>query len=1779
MNPEQKYDPYDDYAQDMNSGIYTQGPTIAAPQLPNGNILEVRVLHKPRSAQGAWIPVEPNERIRLSGPRGKMLKIFIQIPKQYETFPPSFNIASCRLSLYEVAVGSSTWSVVQSQQCFEVLSTECTESSVIFAVRLVQQHIPLMFMAQLMSLDHSVEIVGYSVPFGTHNSGAAKVRNSDKAQQRSKDKGGESSSSPTSLSPRSPSSPEPNQTGWAAIQGDLYVDGVVRAQQFLQYSDLRLKTDISDISSALEIIQQLHGKSYRWKPNRPLRADGSSSSSEEEQNENEELRQEPGAQRAIGFIAQDVQRVLPELVKQDPISGYLSVSYAEMVPILVEAFKQFLKEFRDAQDELARLERARYTQLGDVLDALKDIHKSILQKHQERKRSDSSASSGSSSESSTTKVHLIVSSDDSGKSSAALIKRPNKKNSKSSRRDQVSVYISQNPQSTHLSHRLLLGIAAIILLVVLVSAGITLGVLFSNRMHDSSMKSVSWNTNNTVDDPGFEGQDPSDPTRAASWTGEYTLAKYSSLQDVPPSLLSAPFDKGEFGVHLFRASVLEATNFSDCSQTIDVAALLEPRLKEFAPGTVVFGHLTLQFWTFVAPVNASANSAAPSSQYFSASVSLFDKSSSIPFWFSQVKRQAAESPSQWISSELTVPLPVEASSISKASLTFASTLSGAEWLVFVDSAVLTFQFRTNIAAAPARTTEALILASPPISNPTMFVPVILSSDLSAPTSWILVSSPGAQISPFKEGFAVDSPLVNTTIYTSSALPCNLAPGRNYTVSFNASLHLTSGNQSEAAALLLNSSLLTVALRKSSEFEVTSFQAANSRIVQTMGTVVSFASLNVSQSVSWTLRLTDSQVIYGPVLSISFIVPRVSNTTTTFVRLAVTGVSIVAEQEPVPLRPGPGLIESETVTIPFQSSTVDQDPTLERQNCPHLQEDLRSFDPNMFADPLGTGRVSIPPNSKILSTSMSFASASYEEIYVPRGSELIFDDGPILLNVVQLRVDGALRIGSPTCRLFSSIRIVFGQPKAPGRNGLIAGPDATIEIFGAQFAPTWTRLSTTALPGTDRVYLQQAPNWRVGQSVVLGSSFPHILLDFHETATIRAIDGNVVQFTKPLRYHHWAGSNYQTEVALLSRQIVLSGDSESKITKIGGHFTADGPRVAVRIAGVEFDRMGHNNTYGRYPINLGFISRESGSYITDCSIHDSYYRGIVLRATSGVTLSRNVAYNTVGHAYALANGLEMNNTLTFNIALSVLAIGDTPTMYEQWGASYFPTADRIDPTDSAASGFWIANANNTFIGNAVSGAWTGYHLPYLYTAVAESSVDPNVPQGYKPGFQTWIVFDGNTAHTTGFPRYAAGVFVGSTLRLNNSVLRFAVGDADHRQWNWNEIKFTNVKVWLSSWGFSGFAPLFLSNIEVWDCAGGLSSKYGGASTGLIAHSNNLHLKLPTQDSTGTYRSPRGIEILESYGASVYYNFTFRNFRTENYTAPDFNRPFCIASRAAPRSQIVSIGAFNFENVSYSARFVVPTQADRITHSMHDFDGSLQSYPANTTTPAVVGSYSPHWNAFPDCYFNAPFNAWVCPSTPQRQLTKIAIWNDIDPSQAANATMCNAGRAVGPVFGNDPVGRMQFMSGECLYAWFPASAYPARFSVEFFQLNASATSVVAFSLPTSYQSVNVTFSNPYFAPLFAQVIRVNSLFELVARNSSALPRFRYYTDATHIYIQIRDWLNIFAPYSPYGPFPAPQLATSSALQKISVNVGCSGSSTCPSPAIDVPGSMVPIFDAAV
>jgi len=128
------------------------------------------------------------------------------------------------------------------------------------------------------------------------------------------------------------------------LPGSLEVNGRVRAKLFAQFSDIRLKVNITDIVDALEIVTKLQGKSYEWK-------------SDEVSKDGE------GPRRVIGLIAQEVYTVLPEVVHEDKQTGLLSISYTELIPVLIEAFKQFLKEYEEDKSSMRM-------QLDDMKDKL-----------------------------------------------------------------------------------------------------------------------------------------------------------------------------------------------------------------------------------------------------------------------------------------------------------------------------------------------------------------------------------------------------------------------------------------------------------------------------------------------------------------------------------------------------------------------------------------------------------------------------------------------------------------------------------------------------------------------------------------------------------------------------------------------------------------------------------------------------------------------------------------------------------------------------------------------------------------------------------------------------------------------------------------------------------------------------------------------------------------------------------------------------------------------------------------------------------------------------------------------------------------------------------------------------------------------------------------------------------------------------------------------------------------------------------------------------------------
>jgi hypothetical protein len=113
-----------------------------------------------------------------------------------------------------------------------------------------------------------------------------------------------------------------------AGDGDLWVYG-----DLYELSDSTLKTNIKPLQNALSGIQKINGVTYDWK------------NKNEKDNKNQ-----------IGFLAQDVEQVFPQLVNTDK-QGEKTVSYTHMVPVLLEAIKEQQTEIDSLKTKMDQMEK------------------------------------------------------------------------------------------------------------------------------------------------------------------------------------------------------------------------------------------------------------------------------------------------------------------------------------------------------------------------------------------------------------------------------------------------------------------------------------------------------------------------------------------------------------------------------------------------------------------------------------------------------------------------------------------------------------------------------------------------------------------------------------------------------------------------------------------------------------------------------------------------------------------------------------------------------------------------------------------------------------------------------------------------------------------------------------------------------------------------------------------------------------------------------------------------------------------------------------------------------------------------------------------------------------------------------------------------------------------------------------------------------------------------------------------------------------------------------
>jgi hypothetical protein len=96
-------------------------------------------------------------------------------------------------------------------------------------------------------------------------------------------------------------------------------------------SDRRLKENISPISNSLDKVLQMEGVNFEWKD-----------------------KDKYGKKKEIGFIAQDVEKVLPEVVNKK--GEHYSIQYGEVNAVLVEAVKEQQKMIKKLEKRISDLE-------------------------------------------------------------------------------------------------------------------------------------------------------------------------------------------------------------------------------------------------------------------------------------------------------------------------------------------------------------------------------------------------------------------------------------------------------------------------------------------------------------------------------------------------------------------------------------------------------------------------------------------------------------------------------------------------------------------------------------------------------------------------------------------------------------------------------------------------------------------------------------------------------------------------------------------------------------------------------------------------------------------------------------------------------------------------------------------------------------------------------------------------------------------------------------------------------------------------------------------------------------------------------------------------------------------------------------------------------------------------------------------------------------------------------------------------------------------------------
>ncbi len=362
---------------------------------------------------------------------------------------------------------------------------------------------------------------------------------------------------------------------------------------------------------------------------------------------------------------------------------------------------------------------------------------------------------------------------------------------------------------------------------------------------------------------------------------------------------------------------------------------------------------------------------------------------------------------------------------------------------------------------------------------------------------------------------------------------------------------------------------------------------------------------------------------------------------------------------------------------------------------------------------------------------------------------------------------ALEIGTPQEPIPAGITTQIRLTHFPGtdRDALpaIINCGGRWDAHGAPMDRTWVKLGASTQPGASVVTLAQpVSGWRVGDRVILTGSRQRHSATYRkpgggpsgqtEERIIRELEGTQLTLDRPLEFEHWGTGETRSEVANLSRNIVVESADRGGIR---GH-TMYHLNSTGGISYAEFRHLGKEGVLGKYSLHFHQVrDTMRGRGVIGASIWDSANRWITIHGTDYLLVRDCVGYQSVGHGYFLEDATEQYNLLDRNLAV------------QAYGAKRLPKQVLpFDPNDGA--GFWWANGRNSLTRNV---ACENDEYGYRFEIARRSNFNPELllrnPDGSEARRDVRTLpfyrFEANESHTEGLYSFNFGDDVNPAVR--------------------------------------------------------------------------------------------------------------------------------------------------------------------------------------------------------------------------------------------------------------------------------------------------------------------------------------------------------------------------------------------------------------------------------